>query len=56
MNRHALTDDYLEDPREPLLPKRKTHMGRPPADNRRVLDGILFVLKTGCAWMDLHRE
>jgi len=55
MNRHALTDDQWTI-LEPLLPKRKTHMGRPPADNRRVLDGILYVLKTGCAWMDLPRE
>lgn len=55
MNRHAVTDDQWAI-LEPLLPKRKTRIGRPPADSRRVIDGILYVLKTGCAWMDLPRE
>lgn len=43
---------------EPLLPKyRKTKRGgRPPASNRPVLEGILYVLRTGIPWMDLPRE
>jgi transposase len=33
---------------EPLLPKPKRRKrGRPPKDNRRVFEGILWVLKTG---------
>ena len=31
---------------EPLLPKVRSR-GRPWADNRQVLEGILWVLKTG---------
>jgi putative transposase len=39
---------------EPLLPKHKnTHRfggGRPRKDDRTCLDGIFFVLRTGCQW------
>lgn len=39
---------------EPLLPKPKPgRVGRPPSDNREVLEGILWVLKTGARWRDL---
>ena len=37
----------------PLLPKRKWQKGgpgRPPANLRRVFDGILYLRKTGCQW------
>jgi transposase len=36
----------------PLLPLRPRR-GRPRADDRRVIDGILYVLTTGCRWVDL---
>src|SRR4051812_22921438 len=37
---------------EPLLPKRRKHKkgGRPTLPWRLVLDGIFFVLRTGCQW------
>ena len=40
---------------EPLLPKAKRSAkgGRPPVDNREVLEGILWVLRTGARWQDL---
>jgi len=42
---------------EPLLPKLKRRKrGRPPKDNRVVLEGILWVLKTGARWRDIPRE
>jgi transposase len=43
---------------EPLLPKRKPRPkgGRPPADNRRVLEGILWILRTGARWEDLPKR
>jgi transposase len=40
---------------KPLLPKLRSK-GRPWADNRRVLEGILWVLKTGARWRDLPKE
>jgi transposase len=36
---------------EPLLPKDRR--GRKPRNNRRVLNGIFWVLRTGAAWRDL---
>ena len=35
----------------PLLPKRskRPEGGRPPADDRRVLEGILWILRSGAA-------
>ncbi|MDQ3521379.1 MAG: IS5 family transposase [Gemmatimonadota bacterium] len=40
---------------QPLLPP-PARTGRPRADDRRTLEAILFVLKTGCRWRDLPRE
>jgi transposase len=39
----------------PLLPqpKRRPHGGRPRADDRACLEGILWVLRTGARWRDL---
>src|SRR5262245_64964069 len=42
-----------------LLPARKWRPGgpgRPPCDRRRVINGILYLLKTGCQWRMLPRE
>jgi len=38
----------------PLLPP-PAREGRPRADDRRTLDGILYVLRTGSRWRDLPR-
>ena len=37
---------------EPLLPRvrRSRKGGRPPVPFRQVLDGIFYVLRTGCQW------
>jgi transposase/quinol monooxygenase YgiN len=39
----------------PLIPPGRLG-GRPRLDDRRTLDGILYVLRTGCAWRELPRE
>jgi transposase/heme-degrading monooxygenase HmoA len=39
----------------PLLPAHNRE-GRPRADDRRTVEGILYVLRTGCRWQDLPRE
>jgi transposase len=31
-------------------------VGRPRADDRKVLNGILYVLTTGCRWMDMPKR
>jgi len=36
-----------------LLPP-KFRVGRPRSDDWIVLNGILYVLVTGCRWMDMH--
>jgi transposase len=37
-----------------LSPPART--GRPRADDRRTIEGILYILITGCRWQDLPRE
>ena len=51
MARHGLSDEQWAVLQKVLPPESST--GRPPHDRRRVIDGILYVLKTGCAWRDL---
>jgi len=43
---------------EPLLPPHPPHPkgGRPFLDDRKVLTGIIFILKTGIPWEDLPQE
>ena len=43
---------------EPLLPKPKQRRkrGRPRKGNRQVLEGILWILKTGARWRDLPKD
>jgi transposase len=56
-HRPLLTDEQWEKiaPLLPALP-RSERGGRPWADHRRVLEGILWVLKTGARWRDLPAE
>src|SRR6266511_2226982 len=62
MTQPLVTDDLWQTI-EPLLPRprarrrdRHRRGGRPHADDRRVLAGIVFVLKTGIPWEYLPRE
>lgn len=51
---------------EPLIPKRerdpgrvyqrKAGGGRPPLPARRIFEGIVFVLRTGCQWKAVPKE
>ena len=49
-----LTDAQWEKFR-PLLPRPRRHPrgGRPRAPNRQVLEGILWILRSGARWQDL---
>ena len=40
---------------QPWLPAPKRR-GRPRADDRRTINGVLYVLRTGCRWRDLPGE
>ncbi len=51
MLRHRLTDEQWDLIRD-VFPPRK-HTGRPPRDRRSIVDGILWVLRTGSPWRDL---
>jgi transposase len=55
-----LVSDALWQRIEPLLPPPKPRRfrfpGRKPLDRRKVLTGILFVLKTGIPWEELPQE
>jgi len=50
--------DELWERVEPLLPRYRASKlgGRPRVDLRRVLDGILYVLRTGCQWKAAPQE
>ena len=41
---------------KPLLPPQLKGRGRPRADDRAAVNAILYVLTTGCRWMDLPRD
>lgn len=50
--RGELTDDQWAK-LEPLLPKQKGRRGRPRKDDRTVINGILWIMRTGAPWRDL---
>lgn len=50
--RHELTDEQWEQ-LKPMLPPQKPKMGRPPRSHRQMINGILWVLKTGAPWRDV---
>ncbi len=52
MARTELTDAQWERLR-PLLPPQKRRTGRPSKNHRTVINGILWVLRTGAPWRDL---
>jgi transposase len=51
MIRHRLTDDQWEAIADVFPPRAQT--GRPPSDRRKIVDGILWILRTGAPWRDL---
>lgn len=58
MARELLPNDLWE-LIEPLIPeheRRFRYPGRKPLDHRKVLTGVLFVLRTGIPWEDLPQE
>jgi transposase len=52
MGRGDLTNEQWERLR-PLLPPQKPKVGRPAEDHRRIVNGILWIDRTGAPWRDL---
>jgi len=52
MRRYELTDEQWERIKG-LLPGQKPRTGRPNLDHRQIINGILWVLKSGAPWRDL---
>lgn len=38
---------------QPLLPPQKAHTGQPALDHRRIINGILWLHRTGAPWRDI---
>ncbi len=55
MNRGDLTNRQWER-LAPLLPPQKPKTGRPAHDHRPIINGILWLLRTGAPWRDLPPE
>lgn len=54
MSRLLLSDDAWDLIKDVFPEPART--GRPPVDRRRVVDGILWILRTGAPWRDLPDE
>ena len=52
IRRHELTDQQWA-ALAPLLPPQQPKTGRPNADHRLVLNGILWKIRTGAPWRDV---
>jgi transposase len=55
LDRSVLSDAQWERV-APLLPGKAGDPGRSGADNRRFLEAVLWIVRTGAPWRDLHRE
>ena len=52
MNRGELTNSQWER-LQPLLPPQQPKTGRPAHDHRTIINGLLWMLRTGAPWRDL---
>lgn len=50
--RHELSDEQWER-LKPLLPPEKPPTGRPNSDHRTMINGMVWILRTGAPWRDL---
>ena len=52
MTRNMITDE-IWNKISPLLPPENGYWGRPSRPHREILEGILWILRTGAPWRDL---
>lgn len=55
IHRHDISDDTWK-VLETLLPGRKGSWGRVAHDNRRFINAVFWILRTGAPWRDLPKE
>ena len=55
MDRSVLSDEQWERI-APLLPGKPGDPGRHAADNRLFLEAVLWIVRTGAPWRDLHEK
>lgn len=55
MSRGDLTDDQWERLR-PLLPPQQVRRGRPPKNHRQIVNGLVWLNRTGAPWRDLPEK
>ena len=53
LRRYELRDDEWERIKEYFSSKQPRGKGRPPSDARTVLNGIIWIIKSGAAWRDM---
>ena len=54
MTRHRLTDEQWDAIADVFPAPART--GRPPRDRRTIVEGILWIMRTGSPWRDLPEE
>lgn len=52
VRRYEVTDEQWKII-EPHLENKAKRTGRPQADNRKLFNGVLWILRTGAPWRDL---
>jgi transposase len=52
MRRHELTDEQWKR-LEPLLPPQKPKTGKPNLDHRQMINGMVWIDRSGAPWRDL---
>jgi len=56
MSRHDIPDNLWQRLEPHVRPWRKDPRGRPNADTRCILNGVVWILRTGAPWRDLPDE
>ena len=55
VHRHDISDEFWSK-LEPLLPGRKGSWGGRAQNNRRFINAVFWILRTGAPWRDLHHR
>jgi len=56
MSRHDISDEKWQIIAPLLSKRRKDRRGRKAKDDRQMLNGVLWIMKTGAPWRDLPSE